>query len=546
MSRLPKPSTPAEMYDWALHHARDKRLPAGYPKPRPTSEWSPENLGLLGEYVDWLASGGASPAVIRTIYLPMAGHVLGLALKPHTELDLEVDLQRGLEYLRAKELSAEWTDICRIAMFKFRRFLVHRRGLVESKVTPYEAKPHTEGLPAWLVGELERYQRVQQRNWRSARIEDGVRRFWGTHLRVWRFLCEKHAVSEFADVRREHLLDFVDQRLSAGYAVSGINADLRTFHGFLAFLQEQGYAVPQALLRMRGLRQPDRLPKFLTDEQVRLLRDDLEKRAAEDGGFRQRRDALLDRAAFYLLWQSAMRLSEVEELRLEDLDLPGRRLTVRQSKGLKDRTVLLTDTTVRAVQEYLATRGPGPTDHVFLYRNQPVCKDLLRSRIKAAGDRTGVKVHPHRLRHTAATQLLNAGCRVTSIQKLLGHKELNTTMIYARVHDRTVADEYYAVMEQVERQLQVLGTPLAVQEPLRGGPRWQLLDLAEQLAETELSFERRLEIAAQMQQLLGLWQTKVDATMEVVPAGWVAQLKLGRESPERAAEPARTVERLCP
>ena len=436
MSARAKPATTAEMYDWALRHARDKRLPADHPRPRPTCEWPPENIALLEEYCEWLRSGGASPAVIRTIYLPMAGHVLGLALKPHPELDLDTDLQRGLDYLKAKQMSAQWTDVCRCSVLKLRLFLRHRRGQLESKVSHYDPRPHTEGLPAWLVGELQRYQRVQQRNWRSARLEDGIRRFWGSHMRMWRFVCERHGVQDLADLKRRHVLDFVDHRLSAGYAVSGINADLRTFHSFLGFLQEQGYPVPQALLRIRGLQQPDSLPKFLTDEQVRLLRGDFEQRAVELGDFRHRRDALLDRAAFYLLWQSALRLSEVEELRLEDLDLSGRKLIVRQSKGLKDRAVLMTDTTVRAMQEYLVVRGPGPTDHVFLYRNQPLCKDLIRSRIKAAGNRVGVKVSPHRLRHTAATQLLNAGCRVTSIQRLLGHKALNTTMVYARVHDR--------------------------------------------------------------------------------------------------------------
>jgi len=408
---------------------------------------------LLEDYCEWLRSGGASPAVIRTIYLPMAGHVLGLALKPHPELDLDTDLQRGIDFLRAKQMSAQWTDVCRCAVLRFPRYLSHRRGIVESKVTPYDPEPKTKGLPGWLVDELRRFQHVQQRNWRSARLEDGIRRFWGTHLRVWRFLCEQHGVKELGDVRRRYVLDFVDHRLSAGYAVSGINGDVRTFHSFLGFLQEEGYAVPQALLRIRGLQQPDPLPRFLTDEQVGLLRGEFEQCASEERNYRHHRDVLLDRAAFYLMWQSALRLREVEELRLEDLDLGGRKLIVRQSKGMKDRAVLMTDTSVRAIQEYLVVRGLGPTDHVFLYRNQPVCKDLIRSRLKAAGRRVGVKVNPHCLRHTAATQLLNAGCRVTSIQKLLGHKSLNTTMTYARVHDRTVAEDYYMAMEEVETRV---------------------------------------------------------------------------------------------
>ena len=452
-----RPATPAEMYDRALHYAHDSRLPPDCPRPRPTAEWPPENIALLEEYWQWLAESGYSPSVIRIIYLPMAGHVLGLALKPHPQLDLESDLQRGLDFLKAKQLSPGWNDVCRNAMLKFRRFLMHRRGQVESKIKPYDPAVRLgEGLPDWLVLELTRYQHVQQRNWRTARLEYAIRRFWASHIHLWRFLCERYAVKELADIRRTYLQDYIDERLQAGYAISSINGEMRNFHSLMVFLQGQGYAVPQVLLRMCTLKEPDPLPKYLTDEQVRRLRDEMERRVTAARGFHQRRDALLTRAAFYLLWQSGLRIGEVEELRQEDLDLEGRKLTVRQSKQLKDRTVYMTDATVRALKEYLAVRGPGPTDHVFLYRNQPVSKDLVRERIKAAGKAVGVGVYPHRLRHTAATQLLNAGCRITSIQKFLGHKELSTTMIYARVHDQTVADDYYAAMEQVEKRLELL------------------------------------------------------------------------------------------
>ena len=517
MRKAYKPSTPAEMYDRALHYAHDSRLPRDYPRPHPTAEWPAENIRVLEEYCEWLRAGGASPAVIRTIYLPMAGHVLGLALKPHPQLDLDIDLQSGLDFLKAKQMSAEWTDICRCSMLKFRRFLCHQRGQIESKVTPYEPKRDAEGLPDWLVNELERFQHVQQRNWREARLDHQIRRFWISHLRVWRFLCEQRGVKELADVKRKHLLDFTDQRLTAKYAASTINTDLRTFQGFLKFLQQEGYAVPQSLFRIPNLKQPDPLPKFLTDEQVRKLRDEIERHVAQVENFRQRRDALLDRAAFYLLWQSGLRTGEVEELRLEDLDLQGKRLMVRKSKALKDRTVFMTDTTVQAMREYLAVRGPGPTEHVFLYRNQPLCKDLVPARIKAAGGRAGVKVHPHRLRHTAATQLLNAGCRVTSIQKFLGHKELSTTMIYACVHDQTVADDYYTAMQQIEKRLDLLGTRQETSAPINENERTQLLVLTTQLEQPELSLETRLEIAAQIRQVLDYPKTSQHAYSLPIP-----------------------------
>lgn len=67
-----------------------------------------------------------------------------------------------------------------------------------------------------------------------------------------------------------------------------------------------------------------------------------------------------------------------------------------------------------------------------------------------------MKVYPHRLRHTCATQLLNAGCRVTSIQRFLGHKKLSSTLIYAKAHDQTVADDYFAAMSRVEERLEIV------------------------------------------------------------------------------------------
>jgi hypothetical protein len=193
---------------------------------------------------------------------------------------------------------------------------------------------------------------------------------------------------------------------------------------------------------------------------------------------------------------------EVEELRLEDLDLPGKQLTVRFGKGLKDRTVFMTETTTKAVQEYLAVRGIGPTDHVFLYRNQPLSKDLISGRLKIVGQSVGVKVFPHRLRHTCVTQLLNAGCRITSIQKFLGHKRLNTTLTYARAHDQTVAEDYYTAMSSVERRLD-LGDKLKRQtKNIQADVREQLLLLTEALTETFISLENRLDIVTSILGLL--------------------------------------------
>jgi len=107
------------------------------------------------------------------------------------------------------------------------------------------------------------------------------------------------------------------------------------------------------------LKQPEPLPRYLTDEQVGKLREGFEREIRESKLESHLRLALLGRAAFYLLWQGGMRLGEVEELRLEDLDLVQKRLSVQDGKGRKDRTVYLPETAIHALQEYLAVRGGG-------------------------------------------------------------------------------------------------------------------------------------------------------------------------------------------
>jgi site-specific recombinase XerD len=496
-----RPITSAcERYDTALRRCRKSRLPAGSPVPQPTACWPAENVALLERYRLWLEGSGDSQTCIGQLYIPMAGHALGLALKPHEELDLETDLAPALAFVQVREPSVQWAKNCRHALARFRLFLSQERGQVEVSFRPVHLERYQAGLPGWLVEQLTRYQHVRQANWRPARLSQAILRFWSSHSRIWRWLFEHYPIREIKDIKRQQVYDYIDYRLVAGYAPKGVNQDLRAFQATLRFLEEQEYRVPQALLRIQGLKEGEPLPRFLTDEQMYRLRADLEGRVAEARTLAQRRNALFDRAAFYLLWHAGLRLGEVEELCLADLDLPERRLMVRQGKGLKDRTVYLTGTAVEAIQAYLAVRGPTPTDHLFIYHHRPVKKDLIRSRIKAAGERAGVAATPHSLRHTFATQLVNAGCRITSIQQLLGHKRLNSTMIYARVHDRTVAQDYYAAMAAIEQRLETPAlanhTVAVGDEGNRNGSDY-LLTLVDAL-ETGLLNERQRELVAEL------------------------------------------------
>jgi site-specific recombinase XerD len=476
----------AEWYTAVLKNGRKAKLPPDYPQPQPPSTWPPENVALFERYLAWLIADGAGHTCITSYYLPVAGHVLGYHLQPHAQLNLDSDLERVMAFLRAKQVSQRWLIMGRHALARFRRFMQAERGergqtvhFKQADVTRYH-----DGLPAWLVEQLTQLQHIRQANWRPARLNEAILRFWSGHTRLWRWLFVHEDIQAISHIKRTHLFAYMDERLAAGYSPKSVNQDLRAFQATLHFLQEREFAVPRALLRLPGLKEPDSLPRFLTDEQVGRLQIDLEQRVAQAQTPSQQRNALLDRAAFYLLWQGGLRLGEVEELRLDDLNistkpvlslskdstqaLTQKQLLIRQGKGRKDRAVYLTDRAIAALQAYLAVRGSGATDHVFLYRHQPLCKDFLRGRIKAAGQRIGVKVTPHQLRHTYATQLLNAGCKITTIQALLGHQHLNTTLTYARVHDQTVAEDYFTAMTTIEARFRLpthphlnqLGQPL--------------------------------------------------------------------------------------
>ncbi|MFK7803084.1 MAG: tyrosine-type recombinase/integrase [Anaerolineae bacterium] len=441
-----------ERYDKALRKSlKMNPLPEGMMAPRPSCEWPEENVVLLEKYRNWLVAIGASTAVINSHRIPLAGTMLGLALKPHPQLCLDADTERTQLYIRSKKKSGMWERNCDHSLTWFCRFLKEERGMVIIDKQKFgDIERYKKGLPDWLIKSLTRFLHLRQANWRKSRMAQSTYHFWYKSTQLWRWLFEHTEIQFPSEISREHLNQFVDEKLVAGYKVASINHDIHTFQGTLYFLQDQGIEVPRAILRYKGLKKPQTLPRFLTDKQIVALRDDLIQRRDEATTTVQERNSRLDLACFTLLWQTGMRVSELEDLLFENLDLEGMQITIRNAKGLKDRMVYLTEAVVEAIQDYLTVRGPALTDHVFIYRHKFLSKDFVRSRLRTAGKRLGFKVTPHMLRHTFATQLVNAGADIVTIQTLMGHKRLNTTMTYAHVHDETVARDYFRAMEQIE------------------------------------------------------------------------------------------------
>ena len=164
-----------------------------------------------------------------------------------------------------------------------------------------------------------------------------------------------------------------------------------------------------------------------------------------------------DRAMFLLMLRCGMRVGEVAKLTLDAIDLTGQRLLIHDAKWGKDRVVYMSDDATATLIEYLKTRALSQTDTVFLnekgpYRGQPLTIRGIQKRMDYYRKKTGLRVSCHHLRHTMATQMLNADAELVTIQDLLGHSWITTTQRYCRVSNRKVQRDYYKAMEVVLRR----------------------------------------------------------------------------------------------
>jgi site-specific recombinase XerD len=301
------------------------------------------------------------------------------------------------------------------------------------------------GLPDWVVEPMAEYIAHQQRRWKPSQVRHHTRIRLQSLRQVWRWLVENGGVSGWEALGRRHVEAYADARLKAGAAASTVNRELRDLWAFLCFVEGRGQPIAPGVFRLSRIKEGKPLPRFLNDEAYQRLEERILEATA--GGTR---DDRLDQAWFYLLAHGGLRLSELCDLRVRDVDLTGQRLAVREGKGKRDRIIPLSGTAVTTLHEYLAVRGMAQTDHLLIFRERSIKADLVQARLKRYGAAAGVSVSPHRLRHTLATRLLNIGMNIVSIQHLLGHEKLDTTTIYARVHDPTVEQDFRQAMARLE------------------------------------------------------------------------------------------------
>jgi integrase/recombinase XerD len=188
------------------------------------------------------------------------------------------------------------------------------------------------------------------------------------------------------------------------------------------------------------------LPRYLAEDDYRRLESTV-LRATDSDTY----DAYFDRAWFLTLAHTGLRVSELLALRLEDLDLEAGRATVRDGKPRHDRIVYLTPVLIKALMRYLGIRTDLPGEsRVFVLHGRSPTDRTIRYRLADFGQRAGVHVSPHKLRHTVATRLINQGMPTESLRKLLGHQNLSTTQLYARIYDGTLYRQFKDAMSSLE------------------------------------------------------------------------------------------------
>ena len=211
--------------------------------------------------------------------------------------------------------------------------------------------------------------------------------------------------------------------------VSSKHQMLNTLRGFFRFLQREGFILVNPTQDMK-LQQPLFLPKALSITKVEALIafHDLQTPLGQR-----------NRALFEVLYGTGLRLSECARLDLSDIDLKEGALLVRNGKGRKDRYVPLTGRARDAVQAYLVESRPlfaerRDSGALFLAtRGHRLSDQSIRNMVRGTGKKIGTKVHPHVLRHSFATHLLEGGASVAHVQKLLGHQSIGSTGIYTKV-----------------------------------------------------------------------------------------------------------------
>jgi len=251
----------------------------------------------------------------------------------------------------------------------------------------------------------------------------------------------KSGKREMEKMERVDLEGFIEHEQDRGLRISTVRTRLACIIAFFHFLMEQEVIPSSVLKRGIKLKLPDVLPRAINPSDVSKLLCVI--------------DDIRDRALFLLLLRTGIRIGEALGLRLNDLDIQGRKVHLFEGeKNSMGRVVYLSDDALFAIKLWLRRRDKNKEFVFYGQSNGHLCyssgRGLFIKYLKKAGlDQKGYTVHC--LRHTFASELLNAGMRLECLQQLLGHQDIEVTRRYARLTDTTREQEYFRAMAVIEK-----------------------------------------------------------------------------------------------
>lgn len=266
-------------------------------------------------------------------------------------------------------------------------------------------------------------------------------------LRGYQVFLEQQGIADVALITREVIFAFEEGAVNAGCAPSTVKRRMSTLKGFHRYLAREGYAALNPTDTLALPKVPDRLPDVLSVEQMGRMLDALDDPSPL---------GLRDRALLEVLYGCGLRASEASALDMGNIYAEEGFLRVF-GKGSRERMVPVAGCAAASLERYLTdarpalsrrARRPNPRDvsAVFLNaRGGRLTRQSVYRTVSAAGGLIGVEgLHPHTLRHSFATHMLEGGADLRVIQEILGHSDISTTQIYTHIDRTHLRAEYLA------------------------------------------------------------------------------------------------------
>ncbi|MEG9622796.1 tyrosine recombinase XerC [Pseudomonas guariconensis] len=257
--------------------------------------------------------------------------------------------------------------------------------------------------------------------------------------------CAAQGITDWKALQVQQLRQMVARLHQHGQSARSLARLLSAVRGLYRYLNREDLCQHNPANGLAAPKGERRLPKVLdTDRALQLL----------DGGVDDDFIARRDQAILELFYSSGLRLSELTNLDLDQLDLTAGLVQV-QGKGNKARVLPVGRKAREALQQWLKLRGiSAPRDNaVFLTRQGTrLGQRAIQMRVKAAGERElGQHLHPHMLRHSFASHLLESSQDLRAVQEMLGHADIGTTQIYTHLDFQHLAAVYDSAHPRAKR-----------------------------------------------------------------------------------------------